>query len=397
MPLFRTRGHHAPVTPVELFFDLVFVFAITQLSHTLLAHPSPLGALQVLMLFLAVWWSWINTAWVTNWLDPERTPVRLMLFALMLAGLLLSTSLPEAFGERGLVFAAAHAAMQVGRPGFVLWAARRDHHPAQQRNFTRILSWAGFSALFWLAGGLAEGGWRLGLWAVALLADNTGPLLRYWLPRLGGSPIRDWDVAGAHMAERCGLFIIIALGESILVTGATLAEHPLAWDIAAAFLIAFIGSVAMWWIYFDTGAERGADHIAAAADPGRLARAGYTYLHMPIVAGIVVGAVGDELVLAHPTGHAGLPMACTVLGGAGLFLLGNLLFKWMVAGRAPLSHLVGMGLMALLAIPAAGLSPLLLALGSAAILVLTAGWETWSLRRGSTQKSGGTHKGAAAS
>src|SRR5499426_2596352 len=115
--LFRARsahGHHR-VTFVELFFDLVFVFAVTQLSHGLLAHLTPLGALQTGLLMLAVWWAWIDTAWITNWLDPEKPAVRLMLFALMLAGLVLSSSIPRAFEDRGLTFAFAYVVLQVGR------------------------------------------------------------------------------------------------------------------------------------------------------------------------------------------------------------------------------------------------------------------------------------------
>ena len=132
--LLRQRdGRHARVGFVELFFDLVFVFAVTQISHTLLAHLTPLGALQAAMMAAAVWWAWIYTSWVTNWLDPERAPVRIALFAVMGAGLLLSTSLPEAFGEKGLWFALAFVSIQVGRTLFMLWAVRGD--PVLRQNF----------------------------------------------------------------------------------------------------------------------------------------------------------------------------------------------------------------------------------------------------------------------
>jgi low temperature requirement protein LtrA len=148
MTLFRSRGQNAPVTSAELFFDLVFVFAITQLSHSLLEQQSLAGIGSVLMLLLAVWWAWINTTWVTNWLDPGRTPVRLMLLVLMLTGLLLSTSLPEAFGSRGLVFAMAYVVIQVGRTSFIVWAARRHEDEALRRNFVRTLIVLCISAAF---------------------------------------------------------------------------------------------------------------------------------------------------------------------------------------------------------------------------------------------------------
>src|SRR5579859_2787857 len=147
---------HSRVTNAELFFDLVFVFAVTQLSHMLLGRFTPLGATQVTLLFLAVWWVWVYTAWVTNWLDPDQTPVRILLFALMLGGLVLSTSIPTAFEERGLWFAIAYAAMQVGRTLFWLLATP-PHRTPVRHNAIRILVWLSGSAVFWILGGFAEG------------------------------------------------------------------------------------------------------------------------------------------------------------------------------------------------------------------------------------------------
>lgn len=375
----RHEGGHARVTYVELFFDLVFVFAITQLSHTLLAHLSLAGALETLLLFLAVWWVWIFTSWVTNWLDPERTPVRLALLVLMLLGLLLSTSIPEAFGDKGLLFAASYVAMQVGRSAFMIWAIG-DASPANRRNFQRITVWLGFSGIFWIAGGLMDGQARLMVWIMAIGLDYVAPSLGFRVPNLGRSTTEDWDVAGAHLAERCALFVIIALGESILTTGATFAEaEPTALTISA-FLAAFIGTVAMWWIYFDVGAERSAEHIARSDDPGRLARQAYTYTHLLVVAGIVVCAVADELALAHPIGHLELPAIAAMIGGPALYLAGVGLFKWPVAGNFPLSHTIGLALLALLAPIASHLEPIVLASLTSAVLVVVAIWETWSLR-----------------
>jgi low temperature requirement protein LtrA len=378
----QRQGHeHGKVTFVELFFDLVFVFAITQLSHSLLKDLTLLGALHTGLLFLAVWWVWIYTSWVTNWLDPERTPVRLLLLALMLAGLILSTSLPEAFAEKGLAFAGAYVCMQVGRSLFTALAVRR-HSPGNYRNFQRITAWLVLSGVFWIAGAFAEAEVRLALWAVALAIEYVSPSLGFWTPGLGRSTTADWDVEGGHMAERCGLFVIIALGESILVTGATVAELELSAGTFAAFVTAFIGSVAMWWIYFDIGAERGSHTIAQSDDPGRIARVAYTYIHLLIVAGIIVGAVADELVLAHPDGALDVGTAATLLGGPALYLLGNTLFKWTTAGRLPLSHLIGLILLAGLVPATVVLSPLLLGVAVMLILVLVAVGERLSLRRG---------------
>jgi low temperature requirement protein LtrA len=376
--LLRRRAGHSRVTFVELFFDLVFVFAVTQLSHLLLEHFDPLGLVHTTLLLAAVWWVWIYTAWATNWLDPQTTPVRIMLFVLMLAGLVLSTSIPQAFGSRGLAFAAAYVFMQVGRSLFMLWSLRR-HHARNFRNFQRITAWLALAAVFWIAGGMAQGGARLALWAIALAIEYASPAAGFWTPGLGRSTTADWDIEGSHMAERGGLFIIIALGESILVTGATFGK--MAWTpmTIAAFAVAFVGTIAMWWIYFNIGAERGSEMIAHSDDPGRLGRLAYTYIHLLPVAGIIVAAAADELVLAHPDGRTDVKTAAAVLGGPALFLLGNLLFKRTQIRRTGLSHMVGLALLAALIPLALYASPLAFAAAATLVLVIVAIWETRSL------------------
>ena len=378
----RTRnGHeHHRVTFVELFFDLVFVFAITQLSHGLLAHLTPLGAAQTALLMLAVWWTWIDTAWITNWLDPEKPAVRLLLFVLMLAGLVLSASIPKAFEDRAAVFACAYVAMQAGRNLFMLWALKR-HDARNHRNFLRITIWHAVAAPFWIAGAFVDGSTRVALWALAVGLETIAPMTGFRVPGLGYSTTADWIIEGGHMAERCGLFIIIALGESILITGATFAELEWTASHVAAFVVAFTGSVAMWVVYFNIGAERSSRILAASDDPGRLARSGYTYLHIPIVAGIIFTAVGDELVLHHPAGHADTKTLAVILSGPALYLIGNALFKRLSAPYFPLSHMVGLGLLMLLIPAGAVATPLLLSAGTTIILIVVAVWEWWSLRQ----------------
>jgi low temperature requirement protein LtrA len=377
----RARGGHADsrVTYVELFYDLVFVFAVTQLSHGLLEHLTPLGALQTAVLMLAVWWAWIDTAWITNWLNPDRTAVRVMLFGLMLSGLVLAASIPKAFEERALAFALAYALGQLGRGLFMLWALK-NHDAGNFRNFIRIIVWQAGSALFWIAGAIAHGPQRLGLWAIAAGIDTAAPVLGFWVPVLGRSETTDWQVEGSHIAERCSLFVIIALGESVLVTGATFAGLTWTAEHIGAFLVAFTGSVAMWVIYFNIGAERASHLIASSQDPGRLARSGYTYLHIVIVAGIIVAAVGDDLALNHPDNRNDIGTAAVLIGGPALYLLGNMLFKRLSAPYMPLSHMVGLAMLVLL-IPAAPLTtPLLLSSATTAVLIVVAAWESISLR-----------------
>lgn len=379
--LFRqiVPNQHSRVTYVELFFDLVFVFAVTQISHTLLAHFTPPGALQVTLLFLAVWWVWVYTSWITNWLNPEKTPVRLLLFAMTLGGLVLSTSIPSAFDGRGLWFAAAYASMQVGKTIF-LWVSTPPSRPQARMNAIRITAWLSLSAVFWIGGGLAEGQSRLALWAIALAIEYASPAVRFWIPRYGASSVADWVIEGGHMAERCAGFIIIALGESIVVTGATFAELDWTTGNVTAFVSAFVGSLAMWWIYFHIGAEAGSEQLSRSSEPGRLARLAYTYLHMPIVAGIIVSAVADELVLKHPAGHSDLKTVLSVIGGPLLFLFGTILFKHSFRGFLQLSHGAGIVALCALAAFAGELSPLVLSILATAIMIVVAVWETISLR-----------------
>ncbi len=371
------HGHHR-VTYLELFYDLVFVFAITQISHTLLAHFTPLGILETTLLFLAVWWVWMFTSWATNWLDPDRLPVRIVLFGMMMGGLVLSTSIPKAFESRGLAFGIAFACMQIGRTLFMI-AAIPEGREALRINFQRILVWLCLSGLFWILGGFAQGHERLALWSIAIAIEYVSPALNFWVPGLGASSVRDWTVEGGHMAERCALFIIIALGESILVTGATFAEAAWTPMTAAAFASAFFCSIAMWWIYFHKGAEAGAENISHASDPGRLARLGYTYLHLPIVAGIIVVAVGDEVTLSHPDAMSDIKATLTLIGGPLLFLIGVILFKHTIHGWLQLSHLVGIALLLLTFPVASWLTTLQLAALTSAILILVGAWEAISL------------------
>jgi low temperature requirement protein LtrA len=384
--LFRSivPNQHSRVTYAELFFDLVFVFAVTQLSHTLLGRFTPLGALQTTLLFLAVWWVWVYTSWITNWLDPERTPVRILLFALMLGGLVLSTSIPKAFESRGLWFAIAYAAMQVGKTVF-LWVSTLPGRAPARMNAVRITAWLSMSAIFWISGGLAEGHQRLALWAAALGIEYISPAVRFWIPKYGASALADWAVEGGHMAERCAGFIIIALGESIVVTGATFADLRWTTETVSAFASAFIGALAMWWIYFHKGAEAGSELISRSSEPGRLARLAYTYLHMPIVAGIILSAVADQLVLTHPAEHSDPKTVLSAIGGPLLFLIGTILFKHTIRGWLQLSHGAGIIALAILAWFASDFSPLMLSILTTAIMIVVATWESISLKSGAAK------------
>ncbi len=301
----------AAVTPVELFFDLVYVLAVTQLTHHLIGHLTVCGAVETQLLLLAVWAAWINTTWITNYFDLGARPVRLVLLGIMLASLLMSSSLPAAFEERGLAFEAALVTSLVGGTGLLL-AILGDRHPLGVV-LDRVLVWWSGIGVLWLAGGLAGGAARPALWLVAVALIYATIWLGFPLPGQDRSRTTDYTIAGGHMAHRCYLFVIVALGASVLITGANFGELPSSAATVAAFVVAFVGSVAFWWTYFDRAEEAGFRIISAADDPGRLALTAYTYFHIPIVAGIIVAATGDELAIAHPTDPATVGSAALIL------------------------------------------------------------------------------------
>ena len=386
-PLTRDiRDGHAAVSYLELFFDLVFVFAITQLSHGLIEHLDWGGALRTAILFFAVWWAWIYTTWVTNWLDPENGVNRLALGVIMGASLLMGTAIPTAFGSGGVVFVAAYLSVQLGRSLYASYALG-EWRGSGSTNLLRIAMWFGLSAIFWIVGLVRDDlVWRTGWWTAALAIEYYGPYALFWVPRLGRSKPAEWIIAGNHMAERCALFIIIALGEGLLVTGATYAEAPHTRGTAGAFVNAFVGSFAMWWLYFDLGAKRGAAHIEHHPNPGLVGRQAYTYWHIPIVAGVVLLAVADELALAHPYEPTHADFALIAAGGLALFIWGNMNFKKVTSGNPwyPLSHGVGLGLAAAIGVWGFVRHPphLALAAGATLALALIALWEWGSFHGG---------------
>jgi low temperature requirement protein LtrA len=329
---------------------------------------------------------------VTNWLAPERLPVRLCLFVMMGAGLLLAVAIPHAFTGYALVFAVCYVGMQLGRTAFFLWAAR-DGSPELRRAFWRIFAWFGVSAVYWLVGAVWQA-LRPAAWTVALIVEYAAPAFYYWVPGLGRSRTRDWDIAGGHLAERCALFVIIALGESLLMTGTAFADQE--WEshtpaTLLAFASAAVGSILMWWIYFDTGAHRAHHRISHSADPGRQGRIAYTYIHTLIVGGIIVSAVADELLLTH--GEHGGPWI-VILAGPLLYLTGTALFKWVMNDRRapPFSHLVGFALLLVLIWPAHNhlLSTLALGIATTGVLLVVAIWESVALSR-PARSLGGFH------
>jgi low temperature requirement protein LtrA len=356
---------------LELFYDLVFVLAVTQVSHLLIGDLTWSGAGRSALVLLVVWWAWNYTTWVTNVLDPDAIVVRLLVLAIMFASLVMAVAIPDAFGSRALLFVGAYVAIQVGRHVF-LTVVVADGDPSIREPALHILVWFCASGVFWLAGGLASGPARIGLWLVALAIDYGAPLVLYRVPgrpRLGPEA---WDVETSHFSERFQLFMIIALGESIVVTGATTAQLSLGLARLTAFGVAFLSTAALWWLYFSYVARIAGRRLELAEDSTTLARDGYTYLHVVLVAGVIVSAVGDEIAIQHPTEILPGAQLVALAAGPAIYLLGHVLFRLAMAGSLSRRRLGGavacvlVGLLGL-AVPALVVAALLVAVMAAII------------------------------
>lgn len=331
-PHLRPRdGTAQPTTAVELLFDLVYVIAITQLSHLVIDHHVSLESVaQASFLLLVVWWAWIYTTWMVNFFDPSAGVVRLILVLCGLTSLLMSVALPRAFTDRALLFAGAYVVLQVGRNGAGALLLDRAH--SLRATFERLTAWSVASGLLWVLGGAFGSGDRLAWWGPALMIDLIAPAVGYWLPRRGSERTSGWSVEGSHFAERCQAFIIIALGESIGVTGLSASRGTLSGEALVALGVAFLETGGLWWLYFGEVAEHSRRQLAEADDPGRLARDAYTYLHLPIVAGIIMVAVADDFLIAHPSEILGGPETVMLVGGPALYLIGESLFRLRMIG-----------------------------------------------------------------
>ena len=362
----------------ELFFDLVFVLAVTQLSSALVDDLTVAGAAQTLVLLLAAWWAWIYTTWMTNWFDPETRAVRAILLVGMLASLCGAIAIPDAFDDRAGLFVAGYVGLQLIRNGFTVLATQRSdplHAP-----LVRIFVWSAWVSMIWLAGALVEGEARIAVWIVALVLDYAGPLAGHWAPRLGRSVPADWDLVPSHFSERLQLFVILALGETIVAAGVSASELEMDAMRIAAVVVSFGVSVAFWWLHFDYHAKGLAQELHARdAERGRLGEL-LSYLHVPIVAGIIVSAVAAELVIAHPGERLHIDEMLPLAAGPALFLVGSVFFKVSVLHAQWRQRLVAA--VAILVVTMSGVFATALAAWSLVLIVLVgvALYETVKLK-----------------
>lgn len=362
------------IAPLELFYDLVFVFAVTQVSHLLLDDLSWTGAIHATLALGVVWWAWNYTVWVTSEVDLEPVAVRVLFLAMMLASLAMAVAVPQAFDRYGLLFVGAYMAIKVGRLLFLTVGGAHPSAIGASRG-ARLLTWFVASGVPWVAGALVDGPARVALWTLALAMDLVGPLVMYWTPGHQRLPYSLWKVELSHLADRYETFVIIALGETIVLTGATVSARGFDDERFAAFALAFATTAALYWLYFD-GFPRIAKRALAIGPEGvHLARDAYMYLHIVLVAGVIISAVGDGLVIERSTGPADRAEMVVICAGPALYLFGHVLFRLRITGSLSASRLVGAGACVLVGALGSSLPALLLSALLVGVLVLVIGAE----------------------
>jgi low temperature requirement protein LtrA len=360
------RPEQPRTTFLELFFDLVFVLALAQVSQRLLEHLTWSGAFQTLVLLLALWSVWAATAGLTDRLDPQEPLIQVLVLATMFGTLMMAAVAPDAFGERGLFFAGVYNGTQIGRnavAALLLWGHEARHA------FVRPLFWYGVAAVPWVAGAVAHDTARGVLWALAVAVDYAALALGFPTPRLRRAFGRtaEFAVSSEHLAERYRQLFIIALGELILVIGLAFSRSRFEPDRIGAVVVAFTITALLWRIYIYRAGGLLAEAIAAAPDPIRAAISAI-YAHLVMVASIVAIAVGDELVIESPFGHTQPAWIAVILGGPALFLAGRAMFEYTVFGRVSRSRPIGVLLLAAVSPAAIFLPPLVAAIAPALVL-----------------------------
>jgi low temperature requirement protein LtrA len=326
-----TRRRDARVTALELFFDLVFVLALTQCTALMAADPTWQGLVRAMLVLAVLWWSWGGYAWLTSVIDPEEGAVRIAMFVAMAAFLVAALSVPGAFDDDALAFACAYAIVRIAHIWLFVLSSRDD--PGLRRSVTGLAASTAVGVSLLLAASATDGLAQGGLWALALLFDVGAPLL-FWA--------EGWRLMPSHFAERYGLILIIALGESIVAIGVGSDTVVDVGVVVAASLGVGIAA-AMWWLYFDVLVWLGERRLTEAT-PGKeqneLARDSYSILHFPMVAGIVLAALGLKTTLTHVDEPLESVPAAALVGGVGLYLLAHVAFQWRMLRSANRERLV---------------------------------------------------------
>ncbi len=363
-------------TFLELFFDVVFVFGLTRISirgtecllDAEIAVPKVLlgGFAKYVFLLLALWSVWHLTAWITSRYDPYGSSVQFVVIVALLASMVMGVAIGRAYGERGLALAIAYVTAQLSGP-LILTIRLRDRE--QRRLKLRMLVTFAVTGVAWISGGLLEQHWRGTLWASALGTEYVAARTGWPVPGLGRSRMAKLTIAGEHLGERYQQFFLIALGESVLVSGRAYTEGSLGAGHSVAFALALVTAVLIWWIYFHRAGQILPDAVSRSSKPGRMARS-TADSHLIMLTGIVTTAIGCHVSIEHPHGHAPLAWVAVILGGPAVFTIGRARFEYEVFGRVSPSRVVAVAVLAAL-FPVMIHLPSLAALG-AAVAVLAA-------------------------
>jgi len=355
------------VTPLELFFDLVFVFAITRVT-ALMAHDLSWTTIgQGLLVLAALWWGWAAFAWLTNHVAGDDLQARLVVFVAMAAMVLVALAVPEAFGDHALVFALGYLVMRMAHLG-LYWVASREEAEVHVA-VARLLPTAVAGPLLLVVAAYADGALQVALWLTALAIDYGGPLVR---------GVAGYRVHPAHFAERFGLIMIIALGESIVAIGVGAGDHPLDAAIATAAVLAVVGSAGLWWAYFDVVAPVAHRRLGELTGVARntLARDSFAYLHLPMIAGIQLFALGVEQVVGHVDETLALEASAALFGGVALYLLAHVAFRLRNVGSLNRQRLVAAAVLAACVPLGTQLDALVALAGSCAVVAALIAYET---------------------
>ena len=308
------------VTPLELFFDLVFVLAITQCTALMAADASWGGLARGLLVLGVLWWCWVGYSWLTSAVDPEEGAVRIAIFAAMAAILVAALAVPHAFNDAGLIFAVSYGFARIAQV-VLLYIAGRENEQLRHSVLIGLLGSTVVGVTLLAVASQLNGVEQGAFWALALALDMAGPLF---------FGVEGWVLVPGHFAERHGLIVLIAIGESIVAVG-TGADAKVDAGVITCAVLGIAVAAALWWLYFDVVvivATRKLIRASAGRVQNALARDSYSFLHLPMIAGIVLLALGMKKTLAHVDHHLTIVTATAMFGGAALYLVGHVAFRW---------------------------------------------------------------------
>ncbi|RKR88164.1 low temperature requirement protein LtrA [Micromonospora pisi] len=360
-------------TFLELFFDLVYIFLLSRIAGALANDPSVRNAVMMAVLLAAAWWVWVLTAWLTDLFNPQLPIIQATVLAVMLGALVMAITTPRAFGSAGWIFVAGYFGIHLARD-LVLIPGTRVNRYIQARS-VRVFFWFGVTGPLWVAGALVDGTARLVLWAVAVAVDLGSARVGWPTPRLGRTDLTSQIFTGTHLSERHREIFIIALGELILTTGLELSASGFEAGRVAASGVAFANAVLLFHLYFHRVRQLLAPAKVALVERVRSGTS-TSYTHLVMVAGAVVISASDILVIGRPFGEAPASWIVLILGGPALFLVGGLLFDFVVTGRLLLSRAVALVVLGAIGPAVAPLPPLMIMILANLVLLLTLLVET---------------------